>query len=663
MTPRTVSSPASSATPAPSAAAAPPEGPATPDATPEPTTDPHTGPLPPHAPAPRRVRAIDGLRGVAVTAVVAYHLFPTVVPGGYLGVDVFFVISGFVITLSLVHQRRTHGRPRLLRFWVRRAQRLLPALAAMLLVVTACVALVGAPVAGRLREQLLAALTFTGNWYQASVGVPYFDAAEPPLLQHLWSLAVEEQFYLAWPLLLLGLLAVVRRARTRVLVVLAAAAASAGAMAWAYTPGEDPSRLYFGTDTHGFGLLLGAAAALALPLLQAEGCAPGSGRGVRLVRRVATDPLVVVGAALVVLLAFAQLSGGSAAAYRGGIALVAALTALLLLGLAVRPGGPVRAVLATGPLVWLGERSYGIYLWHWPVMLLLGAAFPTASTGVVAALTAYLTLLLAAASWRCVEQPVLRHGYRGATRRVLRAVRRDVPVRGPVLVATLSVLAVGATWSLRAAPSQGEVEGMVHAGQDAIAAAGASLTSGAGEDGEAPSADETPAEPPPPLLADATADEIGAQTVVVGDSVALAAAPALIAELPGVGVDAVVGRQLSEAADLLTALRDSGRLRTYVVVALGTNGDISTRDLAALLDVIGEKRRLVLVTAHGDREWMPAVNEKLLAFVEAHPEVGLARWDQASAEVTDFAADGIHPGEQGGGVFARTVVDALRTLR
>lgn len=639
------------ATPAPEAQAPEAQAPAAPA-----PADPHTSPLPPDAPAPRRVRAIDGLRGLAVSAVVLYHLFPALLPGGYLGVDVFFVISGFVITASLVHSRRVEGRPRLVRFWVRRAQRLLPALAAVLLVASAGAALVGDRVSGRLREQLLAALTFTSNWFQAGADFSYFDHTDPPLLQHLWSLAVEEQFYLAWPLLLLVLLALVRRPRARVVVVLAAAAASAGAMAWLYTPGEDPSRLYFGTDTHGFGLLLGAAAALAVPLL-ADDRAPTSGsRTLRAVQQVATHPLTAVVTMLTILAALARLADDRPETYRGGIALVSALTALLLIGFVTRSGGPVRAVLATPLMVWLGERSYGLYLWHWPVLVLVRGAFPEAPAAVRGAVVIYLTLLAASLSWRYLERPVLRHGFRGAGRRAAAAVRRDLRARGPVLVAVTTALVGCAAWGVVHAPERGQVEASVLAGQRALAEAGDLGTGG-------PDAVPTPEEPAEPLLAGATPAEIGAQTVVVGDSVALASAPGLLAAMPGIGVDAAVGRQLAEAAGVLTALRDADRLRPFVVVALGTNGDFAGHQLDAVLDVIGPDRRLVLVTAHGDRDWMPTVNAKLLAFAELHPEVALARWDQTSAQVTDFAPDGIHPDEQGGGVFAQTVLDALRTLR
>ncbi|MFW6773585.1 acyltransferase family protein [Nocardioides sp. CPCC 205120] len=613
---------------------------------------PGTGPAPggpagdAEAARPRRVRAIDGLRGLAVAAVVIYHLSPGHVPGGYLGVDVFFVISGFVITAALVQQRRVEGRVRLGRFWVRRTQRLLPALGTLLLVVSAGAALVGPSVSGRLREQVLAALTFTGNWFQARAEFSYFDHTDPPLLQHLWSLAVEEQFYLVWPLALLALLALVRRPRTRVLVVAAGALASAGAMAVLHTPGEDPSRLYFGTDTHGFGLLLGAAAALAVPLLTG----PPSSPRVAAVQRAVTSPVVPVVAALGVTAAVVRLPDDHPVAYQGGIAIVSALTALLLVGLVVRRGGPVRAVLATAPVVWLGERSYGVYLWHWPLLVLLRAAFPDAPAALRAALVVALTLLAATLSWRYVERPVLRHGFRGAARRGWAVLARDLRVRGSVAGVVLVTLVVVAGHGLRTAPERGEVEDLVRAGQEALAGAG---TSGGNPVG---------AVPLPPSLAGATPAEMGAQTIVVGDSVTLAAAPGLLAEMPGVGVDAAVGRQLAEAPAIVRALREAGRLRPYLVVALGTNGEISTADLLGVVREMGEGRRLVLVTAHGERDWMPGVNETLHAFTQAHPWIGLARWDAAVPQVTDFAADGIHPGEQGGTVWARTVADTLRAL-
>lgn len=605
--------------------------------------DPHTSPLPVGTAPPRRVRAIDGLRALAVVAVVVYHVWPAALPGGYLGVDVFFVISGFVITASLVHLRRADGRPRLGRFWVRRAQRLLPALGALLLTVSAVAAVVGDAVTVRLREQLLAALTFTGNWYQASADVSYFDETQPPLLQHLWSLAVEEQFYLLWPLVLVALLAVVRRPRTRVVVVGLGAVASAGAMAWLFTPGDDPSRLYFGTDTHGFGLLLGAAAALAVPLLTGS----SSRRGVGLLQRAARSWVLPLAATALVLAAMARLADDLALTYRGGIAVVCAATALLLVSLVVRPGGPVRRLLAQPVVVWLGRRSYAIYLWHWPVLVLINAAFPDSSTHLRGILTVYLTLLAAALSWRYVESPVLQHGFRGAARRLRAAVRRDAAVRGPVLVLGAAVLVVTAGAGLRTAPEVGEVEDLVLAGQAAV-------------DGAAPTPVD-PDEPAPPLV-DAAPGEIGSRTLVIGDSVTLASAPGLLAEMPGVAVSAEVGRQMDEAPALVDGFREAGSLRPYLVVALGTNGSFDPAALDAVTAAAGPDTRVVLVTAHGERDWMGAVNRDLLAYVEAHPSVGLARWDDAAPYVPDFAADGIHPGDQGGAIFARVVVDALRHL-
>ncbi|THI95812.1 acyltransferase, partial [Nocardioides sp.] len=318
-----------------------------------------------------RIDALDGIRALAVTAVVAYHLFPTAVPGGFLGVDVFFVLSGYLITRGLALGIASGRGVGLVRFWVRRTVRLLPALVVMLVVVTAAAGLAGGAAAVRLRPQLMAALTYTSNWYQADAGLSYFERSEPPVLQHLWSLAVEEQFYLFWPLLLIAIVVVTGSARAAAGVTAVLAAASAIAMAVAFVPGEDPSRLYFGTDTHGFSLLIGAVAALVslsrTPWVTRWLVAPVGWR------REAQGPVTVV-AVLVCVLGVLLIGETSAFAYRGGIVLVDLAAAVAVL--AVATPGAASPLLAARPLVWVGRRSYGIYLWHWPPIVLLAGLAP-----------------------------------------------------------------------------------------------------------------------------------------------------------------------------------------------------------------------------------------------------------------------------------------------
>ncbi|MFH5822161.1 acyltransferase family protein [Georgenia sp. AZ-5] len=209
-----------------------------------------------------RIEGLDGLRALAVAAVLVYHLRPASLPGGFLGVDVFFVVSGFLITTLLLREIATRGRIDLARFWLRRARRLLPPLLAVVVLSVPLAWLASTDLLVGIGRQVLGAVTFSSNWLEIGAGSSYFDATAPQLFVNFWSLAVEEQFYLLWPAAVAALVAAAGgRRRTRVALVLAAV--SAAFMAVLHTPGEDATRVYYGTDTHLFGLMIGAALAFA----------------------------------------------------------------------------------------------------------------------------------------------------------------------------------------------------------------------------------------------------------------------------------------------------------------------------------------------------------------------------------------------------------------
>lgn len=340
---------------------------------------------------------LDGIRAFAVISVMLYHAgYPVV--GGYLGVESFFVLSGFLITTLLGAEWQQYGRIDIPLFWLRRARRLLPALLA-LLVGTCFLAAVLLPSAlGALGADSLAALFYVMNWKLVAAQQSYFDPFNrPPLLQHLWSLAIEEQFYLFWPLVFaLGMR--VLRPLGLLLALVVTAVASAALMFSLYDPGSDPSRIYYGTDTRASALFIGAALALIWTPTRKHA----------LVGRWATLLEVVGFGALVgLLLAYGFMREQLPLLYSGGLPLVSLATALVIAATTAPGTRLLVKLLEWFPLRWIGLRSYSLYLWHWPLFQLAepqlnGLVAPWLATLVCFA----LTVGLAAASYRFVEQPI-----------------------------------------------------------------------------------------------------------------------------------------------------------------------------------------------------------------------------------------------------------------
>ena len=374
----------------------------------------------------KHLPALDGVRALAVAGVVTYHVGADWLPGGFLGVDLFFVLSGFLITGILLGQIDRTGRIGFGEFFTRRARRLLPALYLMLVAVCAWSFFVAAPdEIGDLRGAALAALFYVANWFFILTGQSYFsDMLGPSPVEHTWSLAIEEQYYLVWPLLLLLL---VRKASPRWIVAVIAALilASVALMAVTYDAG-DPSVAYFGTFTRIHELLVGALLAWL------------AHRGLTLPARWQwTGWVALVG----VLAMMATVSDVSSFYYRGGSLLFCAVVAWLLLslGTGTAGGGPTR-LFALKPLVWIGLISYGIYLWHWPLILWLTPVRTGLDGLALAALRIGLTVTVAAASYYVVERPI-RRGTIGS----FALTPRRMAVIVPVAMALMAALIIGST--------------------------------------------------------------------------------------------------------------------------------------------------------------------------------------------------------------------------
>ena len=408
---------------APAAADTPPDGP---------TVGPHLAYMP----------ALDGMRAIAVMGVLAYHGGISWLPGGFLGVDAFFVLSGFLITSLLVREWSQTGTIALGAFWARRARRLLPALFAVVLFVV-CYAAWGVP-AGTypdLRADALSALFYVANWHFIVSGSNYFaQSALTSPLTHTWSLAIEEQFYLVWPVVVVLILTRTRRLRTLWWTCLASTVGSALEMVVLFHGGSSLTRLYYGTDTHAQSLLAGATLAVALGMIterRRAGLAPDpsltptSRRG-RLL-------LAVLGAAGIAACAVLwwRATGSSSFLYDGGF-LVAALSAGAVLAAAVcDPNGLIARALSLRPLRYVGRISYGVYLWHYPLFIWLDAARTGLEGAPLFVLRCAITFVVASISFFLLERPI-RHG------RVLRSRRAWVaaPAAAAICAAAIVVMTV-----------------------------------------------------------------------------------------------------------------------------------------------------------------------------------------------------------------------------
>jgi peptidoglycan/LPS O-acetylase OafA/YrhL len=396
----------------------------------------------PSATGKDRIVALDGLRAVALLIIMGYHFGVGWLQGGFFSLDIFYVLSGYLITGLLVSEYRKRSAIKLSAFWLRRARRLLPALLIVLVAVTLMVRY--AEPAGLyidFRMSALSALFYFSNWWQIAASSNYFVAtgATSPLT-HTWSLAVEEQFYLIWPLVVLAVMGLsrtfVRGIRNLLVLSVAGALASATEMALLYSPRANTTRLYFGTDTHAQSILIGAALACALTAVEMRRGGQGMAPAAR--SRAARGILVllgVAGAAGTFTLTYLQSDGTSSFVYRGAFALSALSAMAIIIGAVCVPGGPIARALSLRPLVWLGTISYGAYLWHYPVYVYLDAA-RTGQTGLaLLAIRFAATLGLAHTSYYLVERPIMT----GTFWRSLKAV---VPAAA-MMTATVAVIVVG----------------------------------------------------------------------------------------------------------------------------------------------------------------------------------------------------------------------------
>lgn len=594
-----------------------------------------------------RVIGLDGLRGFAVLVVMLYHFFGTRVPGGFLGVDIFFVLSGFLITSLLIRERALEGKIRLKQFWIRRVRRILPAAIAVLVICTAVAGVLPGDYAVQLGQQFLATWFFANNWMQIASSQSYFAESGVQLFAHYWSLAVEEQFYVIWPLLFI-LLARMSKKSNRSIVFWASLLAilSFGLMLYTFDPQQDPTRVYYGTDTHSFGLLIGVALAALLTSNSSDQAAESWPKD-KLQRRSKTlNFFSFISLALLVFMIMV-VPDTSALTYRGGLFLASLLTAVVIAAL-VSEAGLVHAVLRLKVLRWLGERSFSLYLWHWPVVLFLKQLNFEYSLGfapvIVGTAALIVSLPLSHMSYIWIETPIRRRGYSvlWPKKFVMRKILLVISVAVATGLSSVAIMRAPSTTALEeqltkiAAQSEAQIP-------EISAVPVAELTDVA-----------TPI-PGPQLLPK------GDRITALGDSVMLGAKPELDARFPGIYVDAAVSRTLLVAPDLVTQLNNVGALDPFVVLGFGTNARFDPDVFDLMMQTIGQQRVVILVMPYGDRSWIAQSHDTIRGVLQKYSNVYMADWcSQAQRDPSILYSDGIHPNAEGVVRYTNAIENALQ---
>lgn len=584
---------------------------------------------------------LDSLRGLAILGVILYHINFNWMPGGFLGVTVFFVLSGYLITDILAIEWKNNKRIDLKKFWLSRARRLLPGMLIMLIVTLAWITIFHSSLLVKMRGDSLAALLYFSNWWYIYHKLSYFDSfSQLSPLNHFWSLAVEEQFYVVWPFVIsLGFYYIKKQSRM-ILFICLGAIASALAMAILYEPGSDPSRIYYGTDTRAFSLLIGAALALIWP----------SSRLANKIIPQARLILDVIGglALIIILIMFWKTNQYEPFLYRGGMVLLSLATALLVANLA-HPASRIAQFLRFRPLRWMGVRSYGIYLWHYPIITLTTPKVNAGEFSFTRAILQFLLIIIVAQiSWKFIENPIRKGALKNI--RIKNLKIRNLTLSGKLALICAVCISSIATFGLTTASKekenpQKEKVGAVQEEQAKHPVAVWEKPADEPPQNKEEQKEENPAQPKDPLTVTA-----------VGDSIMIDIAPYLKSAFPNIRIDAKIGRQMSQAISAVEQLKNEGNLGSHVIIGLGTNGAFTKEQLASLIEVIGNERKIILINTRVPRPWESLVNEKLKEAASSYKNVVLVDWYSASVgNKAYFEPDGVHLTKTGAEAYAALV--------
>ncbi|MBC9703880.1 MULTISPECIES: acyltransferase family protein [Enterococcus] len=589
----------------------------------------------------RYITGFDGIRSLAVVGVILYHLLPTSMKGGYLGVPIFFVVSGYLITDLLRQEWEQNGKINIWQFYVRRMKRLYPGLAFLLITASAYITLFQRGLLNNLRGVVVSSLLYVNNWWQINNGLSYFDrfANESPFT-HIWSLAVEAQNYLIWPVIFVLLMVFVRKRKWIFYTVLGTSVLSAILMMILYTPGGDPTRVYYGTDTRLFSIWMGSALAFVWPSTRLKKNIPKQAK--RILNLAGLISL------LALILFFFFLDDHYSFVYYGGMFLVS-IFCVILVAVTAHPGASLDRWLTNPVFTWIGKRSYGIYLYQFPVMIFYEAKVSDIADHVLihTVIEISLILIISELSYRYIERPLARFDYS----RTLQVVKGwfKTPIiskQKPWLIPATLVVIVA-------------LVGFVTAPKDSVTADQKQLQAKIAESKKLAEESQKDSEKNDGTVDQAILDKYELtveqgkkaqklQLTAFGDSVMLDAATDLKEVYPHVVVDGDVGRQLYASEPYIEELKKQNLLKDTVLIGLGTNGAFTEAQFDTIMSALGDRKVYWVNVRVPTKRWQNDVNAMLADMAKKYDNLTLIDWyDYSNGHSDWFYDDQVHPNPEG----------------
>lgn len=611
----------------------------------------------------RYITGFNGIRTIAAAGVILYHLLPNRVKGGYLGVPVFFVLSGYLLTDLLRYEYQQKGFVDILAFYVRRMKRLYPALILMLISSSFYITLFQRDLLNNLRGVVASSLLYWNNWWQIFNDSSYFDrfGNESPFI-HLWSLAVEGQFYFIWPLTFV-LLVKLMRSKGKIFGILFGASLFSFLLMWLfYKPGMDPTRVYYGTDTRLFSILLGCGLAFIWP----------SWRMKKVISKNSQILLNRIGFILffLLLLSFCFLNNGWTFSYRGGIFLVSVIS-MLLIAVVAHPGASWNKWLTNPVFDYIGKRSYGIYLYQYPIIIFYEDKVKNVGTHpwLSSFIEVLLVLLVSEFSYRFFEKPLMMFNYKMTLIKIKEMFADLRAGQNKVKALFASAILLVSFFGLVSAPSdlltkeQKKVQKQIEKNKRKLAehkkkiASKKIVTDGTG-------------------IVDTkkfnylmTEDDHKKASLVpltvFGDSVMLGSAAAFQDVFPRATIDGIIGRQAYTSAEELCIKKQAGQLTEVIWLSIGTNGEITGEQIDEIMDILGKDIYVFWSTVHvPTRVWQNGNNKLLTIKAQHYKNLYLINWyGMASSHDNWFYEDKVHPNSIGEPYYvnyvAKSIVDHI----